>query len=144
MISVLDKKQICKLLALGVALWILVTLNIRFRPEALLDPVIGLIPFVAAPLGGWFSVRLCKAVGRLSVDQLLPGVAVVGSVAMMMDGAALKWFSGVYGFDERTLRIAAAGLLWGYGVAFAVAILWVARIKQRVITKTLGKWDVQS
>jgi hypothetical protein len=49
-------------------------------------------------------------VGRLSADQLLAGVALVGAVAMMMDGAALKWFSGVYGFDEKTLRLGAASL----------------------------------
>jgi hypothetical protein len=47
---------------------------------------------------------------------------------MMMDGAALKWFSGLYGFDEKTLRVAAAGLLWGYGVAFAIAVIWAGRL----------------
>jgi hypothetical protein len=123
----LRKTQILLLVSLAIALWLLVTLNIRLRPQSILDPVRGLIPFVAAPLAGWLSVWLCKVVGKLSSEQLLPGVALVGAVAMMMDGAALKWFSGVYGFDEKTLRIAAAGLLWGYGVAFAVAIMWVAR-----------------
>jgi hypothetical protein len=47
---------------------------------------------------------------------------------MMMDGAALKWFCGLYGFDEKTLRVAAAGLLWGYGVAFAIAVIWAGRL----------------
>jgi hypothetical protein len=123
----LRKTQISLLVLLAIALWILVTLNIRLRPDSLLGPIRGSIPFVAAPLGGWLSVWLCKLVGRLSTQQLLPGVALVGSVAMMMDGVALKWFSSVYGFDEKILRVAAAGLLWGYGVALAVAIIWVAR-----------------
>src|SRR5258708_10751520 len=121
----LRKTQIIALVVLAVALWILVTLNIRLRPEHILDPVKGLIPFVTAALAGWLSVRLCKFVGRLNQEQLLPGVSVVGAVAMMLDGAALKWFPGIYGFDEKTLRLGAAGLLWGYGVAFAVALLWV-------------------
>jgi hypothetical protein len=128
----LRKTQIYLLVSLGIALWILVTLNIRLRPDSLLDPIKGLIPFLAAPLGGWLSVWLCKFVGKLSTDQLLPGVALVGAVAMMMDGAALKWFSSVYGFDEKTLRLGAAGLLWGYGVAFAVAVIWAARSQRQV------------
>jgi hypothetical protein len=128
----LRKTQIGMLVGLGVALWALVALNIRFRPEAVSDPVRGLVPFVAAPLGGWLSVRLCKLVGRLSEDQLLAGVVVVGAVAMMLDGAALKWFPGVYGFDERILRLSAAGLLWGYGVAFGVAVVWAMWSRRRV------------
>lgn len=124
----LRKTQIYSLVSLGIALWLLVTVNIRLRPDALVDPVQGLLPFVTAPLGGWLSVWLCKVVGRLSAEQLLPGVALVGAVAMMMDGAALKWFSGLYGFDERILRVASAGLLWGYGVAFAIAVIWAARL----------------
>jgi hypothetical protein len=128
----LRKTQIYLLVSLGIALWILVTLNIRLRPDSLLDPIKGLIPFLAAPLGGWLSVWLCKFVGKLSTGQLLPGVALVGAVAMMMDGAALKWFSSVYGFDEKTLRLGAAGLLWGYGVAFAVAVIWAARSQRQV------------
>jgi hypothetical protein len=128
----LSKTQICLLMSLGIALWALVTLNIRLRPDSLLDPIHGLIPFVAAPLGGFLSVWLCKVVGRLSANQLLPGVALVGAVAMMMDGAALKWFSGVYGFDEKILRLAAAGLLWGYGVAFFVAVVWAARSQRQL------------
>jgi hypothetical protein len=128
----LRKTQIYLLVSLGIALWILVTLNIRLRPDSLLDPIKGLIPFLAAPLGGWLSVWLCKFVGKLSTDQLLPGVALVGAVAMMMDGAALKWFSSIYGFDEKTLRLGAAGLLWGYGVAFAVAVIWAARSQRQV------------
>jgi len=125
----LRKTQVFLLVSLGSALWLLVTVNIRLRPDAIVDPIRGLIPFVAAPLGGWLSVWLCKLVGRLSAKQLLPGVALVGAVAMMMDGAALKWFSGLYGFDEKMLRVAAAGLLWGYGVALAVAVIWAARLR---------------
>jgi hypothetical protein len=131
------KTQIVALVLLGIALWILVTLNIRLRPQSVLDPVRGLMQFLIAPLGGWLSVWLCKAVGRLSDDQLLPGVALVGAVAMMLDGAALKWFSGLYGFDEKTLRLAAAGLLWGYGVAFAVAVIWTAWLRRKVAAEQL-------
>ena len=120
----LGKQQIGRLVALGGALWFLVALYIRFRPGAFLDPVMGTIPFLTAPIAGWLSVLLCRSVGKLSPSQLLPGVTLVGAVAMMLDGAALRWFSGIYGFNERALRLSAAWLLWGYGVAFAVVLAW--------------------
>ena len=132
----LRKTQIYALVSLSLVLWIVVTLNIRFRPDAISDPVKGLLPFVTAPLAGWLSVWLCKVVGKLSADQILPGVALVGAVAMMMDGAALKWFSSLYGFDEKILRLAAAWLLWGYGVAFAVALVWAARLRHQAVLST--------
>jgi hypothetical protein len=123
---VLRRNQIWPLVALGAVFWALVMLNIRLRPQAVVDPIQGLTPFVAAPLAGWLSVWLCKRIGRLSSEQLLPGVALVGAVAMMIDGAVLKWWPHLYGLDEQILRVAAAGLLWGYGVAFAVALIWVS------------------
>jgi hypothetical protein len=130
--SMFRTTQIVSLVALGAALWLLVTLNIRYHPDAELDPVKGTMGFIKAPIGGLISVWLCKFVGRLSADQLLPGVAVVGAVAMMMDGAALRWFSDFYGFNETALRLSAAGLLWGYGVAFAVALFWTAWWRRKI------------
>ena len=120
----LGRTQIGRLVALGAVLWFLVALYIRFRPGAFQEPVSTAILFVTAPITGWLSVLLCRSVGRLSANQLLPGVALVGAVAMMLDGVALRWFSGIYGFDERALHLGAAWLLWGYGVAFAVVLVW--------------------
>lgn len=125
----LRKNQVWPLIVLGIAFWALVMLNIRLRPRAVLDPVQGLVPFIAAPLLGWLSVWLCQRIARLSAEQLLPGVALAGAVAMMIDGLVLKWWSGLYGMDEQMLRVAAAGLLWGYGVALAVALLWALRLR---------------
>jgi hypothetical protein len=125
----LRRNQIWLLMVLGIVFWAVVMINIRLRPQAVLDPIQGLVPFIAAPLLGWVSVWLCKRIGRLSAEQLLPGVALTGAVAMMIDGVALKWWSGLYGIDEQLLRVAAAGLLWGYGVAFAVAVIWAARLR---------------
>jgi hypothetical protein len=127
----LGKRQIGRLVALGAALWFLVALYIRLRPGAFLDPVAGTIAFLTAPIAGWLSVLLCRSVGKLSASQLLPGVTLVGAVAMMLDGAALRWFSGIYGFNERALHLGAAWLLWGYGVAFAVVLAWEGRLRRR-------------
>ena len=120
-------KQIAALVLLAAGLWLLVTLNIRLRPASLTDPVHGTMAFLLAFPGGWLSVLLARWVGRLSAEQLLPGVSVVGAVAMMLDGAALRWFAPMYGSDDTTLRLGAAWLLWGYGAALAVALVMAAR-----------------
>lgn len=124
--------QVGLLVLLGAALWALVTFNIRSHPEAALDEAKAVRGLLMAPLGGLVSVWLCKVVGRLAPEQILPGVAVVGASAMAMDGVALRWFPALYGYDEKVLRLSAADLLWGYGVGFAVALAWrwIALAKQ--------------
>jgi hypothetical protein len=134
----LGKAQIGKLVALGAALWFLVALYIRFRPNAFQNPFSTTILFATAPISGWLSVLLCRWVGRLVSHQLLPGVTLVGAVAMMLDGAALRWFSGIYGFNERALHLGAAWLLWGYGVAFAVVLAWEGRSRRRAARSVSG------
>jgi hypothetical protein len=124
--------QVGALALLGVALWILVTVNIRLMPGSFTDPLLGTIAFVLALPAGWVSVWLTKLVGRLTWDQLLPGVSVVAAVAMMMDGAALRWFSTVYSLNDTTVRLGAAWLLWGYGVALGVAVVMAARAKRNM------------
>ncbi len=52
---------------------------------------------------------------------------VVGALAMMIDGVALRWFPGVYGSDPVVLRLGAAWLLWGYGVSLGIAVIMAAR-----------------
>jgi len=118
-------KQVLALSFLGVALWAMVTYRIHAHPERLLDGTRTLFGFLTAPLGGVVSVWLCKVVGRLNRQQLLTGVSVVGAVAMMLDGVVLGWFPNMYGMNEKALRLGAAGLLWGYGVAFGVAVIWI-------------------
>lgn len=119
--------QMIRLTLLSLALWIVATLYIRLQGQALADPLQGAIGFLTAPIGGWLSVRLAKACGRLAADQLLPGVALVGAVAMMIDGVALRWLPDIYGSEETVVRLGAAWLLWGYGVALAIALLMARR-----------------
>ncbi len=128
----LGKSQIARLMAFGVVLGMLATLNIRLRPNSFLNPVRGSFAFVTAIPAGWLSVWLTRMAGKLSADQLLPGIAVAGATAMMIDGIALKWFPGVYGFNDKVMILGAAWLLWGYGVALAVAVIWAARLRRTI------------
>jgi hypothetical protein len=123
----LTNRQTITLLVLSLLLWILATLSIRLMPDAFADPLRGTVGFALSLPAGWASIRLTGWFGRLSRDQLLPGVVIVGAVAMMIDGAALRWLPGVYGADALVHRLGAAWLLWGYGVSLVTACLMTAR-----------------
>ena len=127
----LSKVQITRLLALSVALWVVATLYIRLLPNALTNPIQGSFGFITTLPIAWFSVWLIMAVGGLSNDELLLGVAIVGASAMMIDGAALRWFPDVYGIDPLAVRLGAAWLFWGYGVSLAVALAMVLLPRSR-------------
>jgi hypothetical protein len=59
----------------------------------------------------------------LAKEQVPSGILVAGAIAMMIDGVVLHWAPTVYADTETTVRLAAAWLLWGYGVAFGIAFL---------------------
>jgi hypothetical protein len=119
--------QIGRLVALSLVLWVAATLYIDLLPGALTHPIRGVVGFVTSVPIGWLSVLLAKYVGRLAPRQLLAGVGLVGALAMMIDGVALRWFPSMYGADPVAVRLGAAWLLWGYGVSLAIAVAMSAR-----------------
>ena len=119
--------QTLRLTILSVALWIAATAYIRLWPAALTDPVTGPLGFVTTFPMAWLSVWLVLKLGGLAPRDLPTGAAIVGGLAMMIDGAALRFAPAVYGNNETVLRLGAAWLLWGYGVSFAIALFWARR-----------------
>lgn len=119
----LRHQQILRLIGLGLALWVAATLYIRLLPSALLDPVQGAIGFAGSLPMAWISVWLVRRVGVLERQEIPLGVAVVGAIAMMIDGVALRWRPDLYGSDPLAVRLGAAWLLWGYGLSLGVAYL---------------------
>lgn len=123
----LSFKQFLVLLVMGVAFWALATAQIRWMPDSIIGPIAGSITFVTSVPAGWLSVWLTQRCASLSKGQLPTGILVAGAIAMMIDGAVLHWAPGVYGKTETTVRLGAAWLLWGYGVAFVIAFI-VSRV----------------
>lgn len=122
----LRHQQILRLVGLSLALWMAATLYIRLLPSALLDPVQGFIGFATSLPMAWLSVWLVGRVGALEREEIPLGVAVVGTVAMMIDGVALRWRPDLYGVDPLAVRLGAAWLLWGYGLSLGAAYLMAA------------------
>ncbi len=123
----LTAPQTIRLVLVSLALWLLATATIRWMPAALTDPVMGPLGFITTFPMAWASIWLVWRLGALTPDRLLAGVSLVGALAMMIDGAALRFSPQVYGSDPQVLRLGAAWLLWGYGVSLGIALLWVRR-----------------
>jgi hypothetical protein len=116
-------RQLMVLIVLGVAFWALAAAQIRWMPASITGPVLGVISFVTSVPIGWLSVRITRRCASLSLEQLPAGILLAGGIAMLIDGAVLHWAPQVYGPMETNVRLGAAWLLWGYGVAFAIAFL---------------------
>jgi hypothetical protein len=127
----LKASQIAILAVLAAAFEIVTALYIRWFPATFTDPLLGALAFAAAVPVGWLSVRLLQRAARLSPEQLLAGVCLVGALAMIADGVVLHWVPGLYGHDDTVLRFASAWLLWGYGVSIAIALSFASAIPKR-------------
>jgi len=128
----LAPSQVLRLVLVSLALWFAATLYIRLFPSAMLDPVMGGLSFFTTVLFAWLSIVIIRAIARLNADQLIAGVSVVGTVAMMIDGAVLHWWPAIYGESETVVRLGAAWLLWGYGVSLGITLLMTRSIRRSV------------
>ncbi len=114
-------------IALALAFWLVAALAIHFGPGVLTGPGLGTIAFVAAIPIGWLFVRLTRRVAGLQNAQISAACVVILAVTASMDGVVLRFVPAVYAADEQTCRLAAALLLWGYGVSAFAAFLMALR-----------------
>jgi hypothetical protein len=103
-------------------MWLLATLYIHWLPNVFLSPTRSALGFVTTLPIAWLSVVAIRYIARLTPQQLLAGVGVVGAIAMMVDGIVLRFLPQVYSQDPSVFRPASAWLLWGYGVSLAIAV----------------------
>jgi hypothetical protein len=122
-LGVFSSRQLTVLIVLGVVFWALAAAQIRWLPTSITGPASGVISFVTALPVGWLSVRIARRCAALDLEQLPAGIVLSGGIAMMIDGAVLHWAPQVYGQTETLVRLAAAWLLWGYGVALTITFL---------------------
>ncbi len=125
----LRRGQAVSLVALGVALWLLFALLIRYvMPTGwFASPTISVLLFMACIPSAWLLVRLCQRTAALTPEQLVPGVAIASAAALPCDGVALTWAPQLYGADAASILPAAAWLFWGAGVCLALAFVMAGR-----------------
>lgn len=71
----------------------------------------GTLPFV--PVG--------RMLAQLPKSETLASVAIVSMTALLIDGVVIGYFPWVYSADIDLARACAGALLWGVGVALALA-----------------------
>jgi hypothetical protein len=118
----LSSRQVATLIAIGSALWAITALYIRLLPQAFLDPLWGPVMFAATPVSIWLNVLLVRQLAGLSKPQILPGVCLVGAVALILEGLGMRWIPIVYNIDAELLRSGAAWVFWGYGLSLGIAL----------------------
>ena len=119
----LTPRQLLILVMMGVVFWAVATAQIRWVPASITDSVTGALTFVTSLPAGWLSVWITRRWASLTQVQLPAGILISGATAMMIDGVLLHWAPQVYGEADATVRLGAAWLLWGYGIAFGIAYL---------------------
>ncbi|MCQ9154056.1 DUF5367 family protein [Acidomonas methanolica] len=119
--------QNARLLAVTLLLWVVATAYLHFLPSWIVNPLSGALAYVTTIPVAWLSIVIIRMAAQLTPAQLLPGVCLVGTAAMMLDGAVLRWMPHLYATDERVLHLGAAWLLWGYGLSLGIALLMSRR-----------------
>jgi Family of unknown function (DUF5367) len=112
------------LIILGITFWFEALLFIRFGGQSLFvngNPWL-LLLFVCSIPVAWLLVKVIAVVGKVDGNDLLRAVVIVALTAMLLDGIALTWCPDWYSLAPAGLLLAAAWLLWGVGVSFALAL----------------------
>lgn len=115
-------------MGLGVVFWVSGVLFIRFAGLPLFDRSnswLWLLFVAAIPLS-WFFVKILIVVGQLSGADRLRAVALSSFAAALLDGIAITWFPALYGLEQAGLLLAAAWLIYVFGVGVGIGY-WVSR-----------------
>jgi len=123
----LNARQMMVCVSLAALFWVVATLVIHFLPGSITGPVSGTVGFITSIPVGWLCVRLTRRLAVLAASQIPAACLLIVAVATCLDGAALRFLPHVYAADEQTCRLAAAWLLWGYGVSGFAALATGAR-----------------
>src|SRR5262245_20661984 len=120
----LGRGRVAGLMGLGVVLWLVVALLIRYgAPLGLFEGVASVLLFVFTVPVVWLLVWATRHALSLRPGQIVAGVAIACATAQLCDGVALGWAPFLYGADSSRLLPAAAWLLWSYGVSLTLAFV---------------------
>lgn len=124
----LRRVQVAGLVGLGVLFWLMAVLFIRYSlPTGLFGRPTAPVLFVLTVPAAWILIWTIKRAVALRTDQLVAGVAVASTAALLCDGVAITWMPFLYTADSAGLLPVAAWLMWGVGVCLALALIAARR-----------------
>jgi hypothetical protein len=120
----LSSSQINILAVLGAVLWLGAALLLRaLAPFGIYEGFARIILYALIVPGTWPFVLLAKRMAKLAPNQIAIGMSVLTATAVLLDGIALAWFPGLYGFELAHFAGAGAAILWGGGVALVLGFV---------------------
>ncbi|MBY0519555.1 MAG: hypothetical protein K2P79_03915 [Sphingomonas sp.] len=112
----------------GIVLWALAALILRvIGPMGALDGTARALSFLVVIPGSIPFVWLMGRLAALRGQALVLGVAAAIMAAAFCDGIALSWVRWIYGDTPAQLAGSGATILWGIGVALAIAFAMARR-----------------
>ena len=120
----LSAKQWTFCISYGLALWVGAMFLVRAMGSwgALSDWGF-IIAFVLLVPATWPAVALTARVMGAEKGQLLIGVSIISTIALLLAGIGFAFFPHIYGSDPTSTVRAAGFILWGGGIGFVLALM---------------------
>mmetsp|Transcript_11502 Transcript_11502/g.19710 ORF Transcript_11502/g.19710 Transcript_11502/m.19710 type:complete len:289 (-) Transcript_11502:163-1029(-) len=118
-----SQSQLTTLALLGLAFWFLGAVIIQFLGSHIFGHVKSLLTFLLTIPLAWFCVTFVSKVSSLTDEQLVSGIGIGLSVAMLADSVALTWIPWLYGQNPSHVVKGEAWLLFGVSM-FTLASLY--------------------
>lgn len=126
--AALNGQQFAISVIVGIFLWALAALILRVvGPMGALDRTARALSFLVVIPGSIPFVWLLGRLATLRGHALVLGVAAAIMAAAFCDGIALSWARWIYGDTPAQLAGSGATILWGIGVALAIAFAMARR-----------------
>jgi hypothetical protein len=124
MLNNISPKQLAFCVSYGLALWLGAILLVRtIGPMGAFSGLGLIISFVALIPGTLPAVLLTKRVMGPFKDQLLLGVTIISTIALLLAAIGFSFFPWLYGLDGATLLAASGFMMWGGGIGFVLALI---------------------
>jgi hypothetical protein len=124
MFNNISPKQLVFCISYGLALWLGAIFLVRtIGPMGAFSGIGLIISFVALIPMTLPAVLLTKRVMGPFKDQVLMGVTIISTIALLMAAIGFSFFPWLYGLDETTLLAASGFMMWGGGIGFVLALI---------------------
>jgi hypothetical protein len=124
MFNNISPKQLAFCVSYGLALWIGAIFLVRtIGPMGAFSGMGLIISFVALIPGTLPAVLLTKRVMGPFKDQLLMGVTIISTIALLMAAIGFSFFPTLYGTNMTQVLAASGFMMWGGGLGFALALI---------------------
>lgn len=124
MFNAISLKQLAFCVGYGLALWLGAIFLVRaMGPMGALSGWGLVISFALLVPGTLPAVLLTQRVMGPTKDQLLLGVTIISTIALLLAGLCFSFWPWIYGSNMKHVVAASGFMLWGGGIGFALAFV---------------------